>query len=132
MHTLNVANLTYTPHAPRIAEQLADELDIALAHVVSTVGLLDEGATVPFIARYRKELTGGLTDEQLRNLEQRLEYLRELEERRKTIIDSIQEQDKLTPPLFEALLAAETKQRLEDLYRSEERTLPTRAPIARD
>src|SRR5690625_5441700 len=87
MNTLNVANLTYTPDAQRIAQQLADELDIALAHVVSTVGLLDEGATVPFIARYRKELTGGLTDEQLRNLEQRLEYLRELEERRKTIID---------------------------------------------
>src|SRR5690625_7646491 len=121
MNTSNVANLTYTPDAKRIAQQLADELSIALAHVESTIGLLDEGATVPFIARYRKELTGGLTDEQLRNLEQRLEYLRELEERRKTIIDSIQEQDKLTPPLFEALLAAETKQRLEDLYRSEER-----------
>src|SRR5690625_3870258 len=132
MHTLNVANLTYTPHAPRIAEQLADELDIALAHVVSTVGLLDEGATVPFIARYRKELTGGLTDEQLRNLEQRLEYLRELEERRKTIIDSIQEQDKLTPPLFEALLAAETKQRLEDLYAPYRRKRRTRAQIARE
>ncbi|HLS16529.1 MAG TPA: Tex family protein [Paenalcaligenes sp.] len=132
MNTLNVANLTYTPDAQRIAQQLADELDIALAHVVSTVGLLDEGATVPFIARYRKELTGGLTDEQLRNLEQRLEYLRELEERRKTIIDSIQEQDKLTPPLFEALLAAETKQRLEDLYAPYRRKRRTRAQIARE
>src|SRR5690625_5892073 len=126
MNTLNVANLAYTADAQLIAQQLADELDIALAHVVSTVGLLDEGATVPFIARYRKELTGGLTDEQLRNLEQRLEYLRELEERRKTIIDSIQEQDKLTPPLFEALLAAETKQRLEDLYAPYRRKRRTR------
>lgn len=132
MNTSNVANLTYTPDAKRIAQQLADELSIALAHVESTIGLLDEGATVPFIARYRKELTGGLTDEQLRNLEQRLEYLRELEERRKTIIDSIQEQDKLTPPLFEALLAAETKQRLEDLYAPYRPKRRTRAQIARE
>src|SRR5690625_7785358 len=131
MNTLNVANLTYTPDAQRIAQQLADELDIALAHIVSTVGLLDEGATVPFIARYTKERTGSLTDEQLRNLEQRLEYLRELEERRKSIIDSIQEQDRLTPPLFEALLAAETKHRLEDLYAPYRRKRRTRAQIAR-
>lgn len=132
MNTSNVANLTYTPDAKRIAQQLASELDIVLAHVESTIDLLDEGATVPFIARYRKELTGGLTDDQLRNLEQRLEYLRDLEERRKTIIDSIQEQDKLTPPLFEALLAAETKQRLEDLYAPYRPKRRTRAQIARE
>src|SRR5690625_653017 len=132
MNTSNVANLTYTPDAKRIAQQLADELSIALAHVESTISLLDEGATVPFIARYRKELTGGLTDEQLRDLEQRLEYLRDLEDRRKTIIDSIQEQNKLTNELFDALLAAETKQRLEDLYAPYRPKRRTRAQIARE
>ncbi len=132
MNTSNVANLTYSPDANRIAKQLADELNIALAHVVSTIELLDGGATVPFIARYRKELTGGLTDEQLRQLEQRLEYVRDLEDRRTTIIESIQEQNKLTPELFEALCHAETKQRLEDLYAPYRPKRRTRAQIARE
>jgi uncharacterized protein len=82
----------------------------------AAVQLLDEGATVPFIARYRKEVTGGLDDTQLRTLEERLGYLRELEERRNAVLASIEEQGKLTPELRTEIENAETKQRLEDLY----------------
>lgn len=130
MNTLNVASLTYVPDAQRINEQLAQELTIPQQYIRATIQLLDEGATVPFIARYRKELTGGLTDEQLRQLELRLEYVRELEGRRQTIIDSIKEQDKLTPELFSTLMAADTKQRLEDLYAPYRPKRRTRAQIA--
>lgn len=99
-----------------IATTIATELNVDQAQVNAAVALLDEGATVPFIARYRKEATGGLDDAQLRDLEERLRYLRELEERRETILKSIEEQDKLTPELKQALLSADTKTRLEDLY----------------
>ena len=100
----------------KIAEIIANELSVAQAQVNAAVTLLDEGATVPFIARYRKEATGGLDDTQLRNLEERLRYLRELEERRETILKSISDQDKLTPQLEKDILEADTKTRLEDLY----------------
>jgi uncharacterized protein len=94
----------------KITRQLADEIKISEAQVRSAVELLDGGATVPFIARYRKEVTGGLDDIQLRELEARLSYLRELEDRRAAVIKSIQEQGKLTPELLAAIEAAPTKQ----------------------
>lgn len=95
---------------------IAEELKASTEQVHAAVKLLDEGSTVPFIARYRKELTGGLDDTQLRHLEQRLGYLRELEDRRKTILNSIEEQGKLTAELKSDILSADTKTRLEDLY----------------
>ncbi|MEY4440244.1 MAG: ribosomal protein [Pseudomonadota bacterium] len=100
----------------KITRQLADEIKISEAQVRSAVELLDGGATVPFIARYRKEVTSGLDDIQLRELEARLSYLRELEDRRAAVIKSIQEQGKLTPELLAAIEAAPTKQELEDIY----------------
>lgn len=100
----------------RLVQQLASELSIQSQQVEATMALLDEGATVPFIARYRKEATGGLDDTQLRDLEDRLRYLRELEDRRGAILRSIGEQDKLTPELSAAIEAATTKTELEDLY----------------
>lgn len=99
-----------------IAQRIADELEVKEQQVVAATALLDEGATVPFISRYRKEATGGLDDIQLRNLAERLDYLREMEERRSSILKSIEEQGKLTEELRTAILAAETKTRLEDLY----------------
>ncbi len=100
----------------KITRQLADEIKISEAQVRSAVELLDGGATVPFIARYRKEVTSGLDDVQLRELEARLSYLRELEDRRAAVIKSIQEQGKLTPELLAAIEAAPSKQELEDIY----------------
>ncbi len=94
--------------------------------------LLDEGATIPFVARYRKEVTGGLDDAQLRLLEERLGYLRELEERRTAVLKSIAEQEKLTPQLKADILAAETKTALEDLYLSHKPKRRTKAQIARE
>ncbi|MEY1660913.1 Tex family protein [Isoalcanivorax beigongshangi] len=124
---------TLTPSAPRSVEQLiAQELNVATAQVSAAVALLDEGATVPFIARYRKEVTGNLDDTQLRNLEERLRYLRELNERRDAILKSIAEQDKLTPELDAALRAADTKTRLEDLYLPYKPKRRTRAQTARE
>src|SRR5690606_25870842 len=99
-----------------IGLRLAEELGIRPQQVAATVALLDEGATVPFIARYRKEITGALDDTQLRNLEERLRYLREMEDRRAAILKSIDEQGKLTPQLQSELRAADSKTRLEDLY----------------
>lgn len=99
-----------------ISQRIADELNVNHAQVTASVGLLDEGATVPFISRYRKEVTGGLDDTQLRTLEDRLRYLRELEDRRAAILKSIEEQEKLTPELANDINAAETKNTLEDLY----------------
>ncbi len=99
-----------------LLNQLAQELAVPVRHIAATVALLDEGATVPFVARYRKEVTGGLDDTQLRTLEQRLDYLRELEDRRGVILNSIREQGKLTDELEAKLLAADSKSRLEDLY----------------
>ena len=116
------------PIEPRIAA----ELSVKPQQVIAAVGLLDGGATVPFIARYRKEATGGLDDTQLRTLQERLTYLRELEERRATILASIEEQGKLTPQLRESLEAADTKQRLEDLYLPFRPKRRTKAQIARE
>jgi uncharacterized protein len=99
-----------------IVARLAQELNIRPAQAIAAVTLLDDGATVPFIARYRKEATDGLDDVQLRELEARLFYLRELAERRETILKSIDDQGKLTDVLREAIFAAETKQALEDIY----------------
>lgn len=99
-----------------ISHIIAQELQARIEQVDSAIRLLDDGATVPFIARYRKEVTGGLDDTQLRMLEQRLGYLRELEERRQSILCSIEEQGKLSPALRADILAADTKTRLEDLY----------------
>ena len=101
---------------PSITQRLATELNIRPQQVDATVALLDEGATVPFIARYRKEVTGALDDSQLRNLEERLTYLRDMEDRRASVIKSIEEQGKLTDELKQALLTADTKTRIEDLY----------------
>ncbi len=115
-----------------IEEQIAKELNVKTAQVLAAIQLLDEGATVPFIARYRKEVTGGLDDTQLRNLEERLIYLRELEDRRQTILASIEEQGKLTPELKADIDAAETKQRLEDLYLPYKQKRRTKAQIARE
>ncbi|TXH94882.1 MAG: RNA-binding transcriptional accessory protein [Rheinheimera sp.] len=99
-----------------IIKQIAAEIAARPDQVNAAVQLLDEGATVPFIARYRKEVTGGLDDTQLRTLEQRLTYLRELEDRRQVILRTINEQGKLTPALEQDILAADNKTRLEDLY----------------
>jgi len=115
-----------------IEARIAVELSVRPQQVVAAVALLDEGATVPFVARYRKEATGGLDDTQLRTLEERLAYLRELEERRAVILASIEEQRKLTPELRASLEAADTKQRLEDLYLPYKPKRRTKAQIARE
>ena len=99
-----------------IINKIAEELAVQASQVTAAVKLLDEGATVPFIARYRKEVTQGLDDTQLRNLEQRLTYLRELEERREVILKSIDEQGKLTNELKSSIVSADSKTTLEDLY----------------
>ncbi|MRV70958.1 S1 RNA-binding domain-containing protein [Duganella sp. FT92W] len=115
---------------PTIEQRLANELAAKPAQVAAAVALLDEGATVPFIARYRKEATGGLDDIQLRLLEERLRYLRELEERRAAIVASITEQNKMTPELLDAVMHAEDKTRLEDLYLPYKQKRRTKAQIA--
>ena len=115
---------------PSIEQRLAQELSAKPAQVAAAIALMDEGATVPFIARYRKEATGGLDDTQLRLLEERLSYLRELEDRRKTIVASIQEQGKMAPELLKAIMLAEDKTRLEDLYLPYKPKRRTKAQIA--
>ncbi len=115
---------------PSINQRLALELGAKSAQVDAAIALLDEGATVPFIARYRKEATGGLDDVQLRLLEERLSYLRELEDRRATIIASIEEQGKMTPALLQSITHAEDKTRLEDLYLPFKKKRRTKAQIA--
>ena len=111
---------------------LTRELGIGAEQVTATVRLLDEGNTVPFIARYRKEVTGGLDDSQLRTLETRLRYLRELAERKSSVLASIEEQGKLTDELRDLILGCETKARLEDLYLPFKSTRRTKATIARE
>ncbi|WP_454016688.1 Tex family protein [Azospirillum sp. Marseille-Q6669] len=115
-----------------ISQRIADELSVRESQVASAVKLLDEGSTVPFIARYRKEATGGLDDTQLRTLEERLSYLRELEDRRAAILSSVREQDKLTPELELQIRQADTKTRLEDLYLPYKPKRRTKAQIARE
>lgn len=100
----------------KIHHQIAQELGVRDEQVEAAVTLLDGGATVPFIARYRKELTGALDDAQLRTLEERLTYLRELEERRTAVLNSIREQGKLDAALEAQIMAADSKGRLEDIY----------------
>ncbi len=116
----------------KIVQLIAKELSAGPQQVAAAVGLLDEGSTVPFIARYRKEATGNLDDTQLRNLEERLLYLRELEERRAVILASIEEQGKLTDELRNTIEAAATKQALEDIYLPYKPKRRTRAQIARE
>ena len=115
-----------------ISQRIAEELGAKATQVTSAVQLLDEGSTVPFIARYRKEVTGGLDDTQLRTLEERLRYLRELEDRRSVILKSISEQEKLTPELEKDIRTADTKTRLEDLYLPYKPKRRTKAQIARE
>lgn len=115
-----------------INSTIARELGVSESQVAATVALLDEGNTVPFIARYRKEITGGLDDSQLRQLEERLAYLRELEERKQSILAAIEEQGKLTDDLRALILACETKARLEDLYLPFKKRRKTKADVARE
>ena len=115
-----------------IAQRLAEELNVRLAQVSATIELFDGGATVPFVARYRKEATGGLDDTQLRLLDERLRYLRELDDRRDTIVKSIAEQGKLSPEVESALYAAGDKTTLEDLYLPYKPKRRTKAQMARE
>lgn len=115
-----------------IAEQIAKELNVKTAQIDAAITLLDEGATVPFIARYRKEKTDSLDDVQLRNLDERLTYLRELQDRKEVILTAIKEQEKLTPELEKDILAAVTKTKLEDLYLPYKVKRRTKAQIARE
>jgi len=115
-----------------INQLIAAELGVRERQVAAAVGLLDEGATVPFIARYRKEVTDSLDDTQLRKLEERLIYLRELQQRRSTILDAIREQGKLDAPLQAAIDAALTKTELEDLYLPYKRKRRTKGEMAKE
>jgi len=126
---LTAANM---PSLPSIEARIAAELNAREAQVTATVELLDGGATVPFIARYRKEVTGGLDDTQLRTLDERLRYLRELEERRVAVLKSIEEQGKLTPALERDVRLADNKARLEDLYLPYKQKRRTKAQIAKE
>ncbi len=117
---------------PSIEHRLAAEIAAKPAQIAAAIALLDEGATVPFISRYRKEATGGLDDAQLRLLEDRLRYLRELEDRRATIIASITEQNKMTPELLKAISLAEDKTHLEDLYLPYKPKRRTKVQIAQE
>jgi uncharacterized protein len=115
-----------------VTQRIADELSVNIKQVSAAIKLLDEGATVPFISRYRKEVTGGLDDQQLRVLEERLVYLRELNSRRDTILESISSQGKLTPELEKSIHQVETKTLLEDLYLPYKPKRRTKAQIARE
>ncbi|MGI3165442.1 Tex family protein [Pseudooceanicola sp. 200-1SW] len=121
-----------TDAAPRIARLIATEISARPEQVSAAVTLLDEGATVPFVARYRKEVTGGLDDTQLRTLADRLAYLRELEDRRGAILKSISSQDKLTDELALSIARAETKAQLEDIYLPYKPKRRTKAMIAKE
>ena len=117
---------------PTVSRRIADELAVGEHQVSAAVALLDGGATVPFVARYRKEATGGLDDAQLRTLDERLRYLRELDTRRAAVLASIEEQGKLDDTLRASIMAAETKSRLEDIYLPFKPRRRTRAQIARE
>lgn len=115
-----------------IIKKLAEELNIGRHQAEAAVKLIDEGNTIPFIARYRKEATGSLDDEVLRNLDERLKYLRNLEERKNQVIASIAEQEKLTPELERSIRDAQTLVAVEDLYRPYKPKRRTRAMIAKE
>src|SRR5918911_3447791 len=126
----------HDPAAPEVArsveQRIADELGVRPHEVAAAVDLLDGGATVPFVARYRKEATGSLDDAQLRTLEERLRYLRELEERRAVVLESVRSQGKLDAELEARILAADSKARLEDIYLPYKPKRRTKAQIARE
>jgi uncharacterized protein len=124
--------MTATDTTGDIITAIAGELSLARAQVAATVALFDEGNTIPFVARYRKEVTGGLDEEQLRQVEARLDYLRRLAERKETVLRSIDDQGKLTPELAAAIEAATTLQAVEDLYLPYKPKRRTRATIARE
>ncbi|MDV8149616.1 Tex family protein [Arthrobacter sp. B10-11] len=126
------AGKTADTAAEQIAVQIAGELGVKAWQVKAAVELLDGGSTVPFIARYRKEATGTLDDTQLRELEERLRYLRDLEDRRRTVLEAIAAQGKLTPELQAAVVGADTKSRLEDIYLPFKTKRRTKAQIARE
>ncbi len=115
-----------------IIKILQEELSISRNQVEETIRLIDEGNTIPFIARYRKEVTGSLNDEVLRNLDERLRYLRNLEERKQQVLSSIREQEKLTPELEKKIMEAQTLVAVEDLYRPYKLKRRTRATIAKE
>ena len=115
-----------------INEIIAKELDVKVSQIEKTVELIDQGNTIPFIARYRKEVTGNLSDEQLRDLGSRLTYLRNLEERKQEVIDSITNQEKMTPEIMAALEKAQTQAEVEDIYRPYKQKKRTRATIAKE
>ena len=115
-----------------IIQKIKEELQVEKWQVEAAVKLIDEGNTIPFISRYRKEITGSLNDEVLRNLHERLTYLRNLEEKKEQVLGSIEEQGKLTEELKEKILAAETLVVVEDLYRPYRPKRITKASVAKD
>ncbi|MBF0137074.1 MAG: RNA-binding transcriptional accessory protein [Magnetococcus sp. DMHC-1] len=115
-----------------IAQRIAETVGVAESQVTAAIELLDAGSTVPFIARYRKEVTAGLTDTHLRQIQERLEYLRDMDQRREAILKSLLEMDKLTPELKQAILAADTQTRMEDLYLPFRPKRRTKAGVARE
>ena len=115
----------------KIINTIAEELNIKPNQVESTVKLIDAGNTIPFIARYRKEVTGGLSDEILRDLGERLTYLRNLEKRKEEIIKSIDEQGKLNDEILQAVAIAKTLSEVEDIYRPYKQKKKTRATVAK-
>src|SRR5580692_1772289 len=118
--------------SPEALMQITNSLNISMHSLVAVIGLLDGGGTVPFVARYRKEATGNLDEVQIRETQEKLEYFRELEERRKTVLDTIAEQGKLTPELAARIHAVLEKNELEDLYMPYKPKRRTKASIARD
>ena len=115
----------------KIIQIIADELNVKEEQVTNTIKLIDDGNTIPFIARYRKEVTGGLSDEILRDLDERLKYLRNLEERKQEVIKSIDGQGKLTDEIVQSLENAKTLSEVEDIYRPYKQKKKTRATIAK-
>ena len=115
-----------------VIAKITEELQVQKWQVEAAVKLIDEGNTIPFISRYRKEVTGSLNDEQLRNLHERLVYLRNLEEKKEQVLSSIAEQGKLTPELEEKIKAAQTMVVVEDLYRPYRPKRKTRASVAKE
>ena len=115
----------------KIIETIANELQIKKNQVENTIKLIDEGNTIPFIARYRKEVTGGLSDETLRNLNERLNYLKNLEERKQEVTKSIEEQGKMTEEISKSIESAITLAEVEDIYRPYKQKKKTRATVAK-
>ena len=115
----------------KIIKTIAEELNIKTSQVESTIKLIDEENTIPFIARYRKEVTGGLSDEVLRDLNERLNYLRNLEQRKSEVIKSINEQGKLTDEILQAVAISKTLAEVEDIYRPYKQQKKTRATVAK-